>query len=46
MINDDLTLEVPGYDYEDTSMIEVSNIENGPKEIECNLTCKKHMKWS
>ena len=38
---DDLTLEVPGYDYGDTSMIEVSNIREWPERNRMQLNMEK-----
>ncbi len=43
---DDLTLEVPGFDYGDTSMIEIKNIEIWSKRNRMDLNMKKHTKWS
>ena len=38
---DDLTLEVPGYDYGDTSMIEVNNIREWPERNRMQLNMEK-----
>ena len=38
---DDLTLEVPGYDYGDTSMIEVSNIREWSESNRMQLNMEK-----
>ena len=38
---DDLTLEVPGYDYGDTSVIEVSNIREWSERNRMQLNMKK-----
>ena len=44
---DDLTLEVPVYDDDDTSMTEVSNIGEWSERNRMQLNIKKkHMKWS
>ena len=43
---DDLTLKVPGYDYGDTSMIEVRNISEWSERNRMQLNIEKHMKWS
>ena len=38
---DDLTLEVPGYDYGDTSMIEISNIREWSERNRMQLNMEK-----
>ena len=41
---DDLTLEVPGYDYGDTSMVEVSNIREWSESNRMQLNMEKTYK--